>query len=408
MPLSTDIQEYVDSGLFHEIHVSEIREFKKCRRAHKLKYIEQWYPKQTQPQLSFGTCIHAAKEIYFDPKRWLYEREVSATLAELKFRAELRRFNDETKKALGSQYGEKEEEAYLKQLDVGIGMLNYYFKEVSPRIDTNMLPVAVEQSFAVAIRSSDGDVLWCRCEKCYKKQVASNLKNLGIPEDSWENGLGWRGLPVVLEGKIDMIYQDIKTRKYWLLDWKTTARMVQTHAWLDLDEQLSDYVWAMREMGLPVAGFQYHEDWKASPKEPERLARPYRGCIYSTNKNQPTNYELAKAVFMEEDTDAFEKGLYDNYLQWLSLEGPKFWNRESVRKSNKELDIVGQQIFDVASDIVDPTLKRYISPTKYGCQYCDFFNVCVGMQQGADWQYTLNSEFMQKAPYYADKEYDDQ
>jgi hypothetical protein len=404
MPLDS-VQDFVDAGLFHEIHVSEIREFKKCKRSHKLKYVEQWYPNVTQPQLSFGTCIHAAKEVYFDPERWTYSRDVSRTLAELKFREELQHFHEETKKSLGSQYGDKEAAEFAKQLDLGIGMLSHYFGEVSPRIDTNMVPTHVEQSFAVAIHMGN-EYIWCRCDKCSKKMVAYNKKQ-GIKEDSWENGLGWKGLPVVLEGKIDLIYRNVKTNKYWLLDWKTAARIYPTHAWLDLDEQLSDYVWAMRELGLPVAGFRYHEDWKAYPKEPERLARPYRGCAFSTSKTQPTTYEIAKEVFETEDPFAFANGNYDNYLQWLAAEGPQFWNRETIRKTTEELTIVGQQIYNVALDMTSPQ-RDYISPSKFGCMYCDFFNVCVGMQQGADWKYTLNSEFKQKAPYYADKEYEDQ
>lgn len=390
-----DIQDFIELNLFHEIHVSEIREFKKCRRSHHLKYIEQWYPKITATPLTFGTSIHAAKEVYFDPKRWVYDRATSVELAKLEFLRQHDKFVEISKTQLGSQFDGKDDSKFDNLRTLGLGMLDYYFREISPKIDVKILPKFVEKSFATPIFGPQGNITYCKCDKCKKKWDNASYKD------------EFNGLPVVLEGKIDLILQDVTTQKYWLLDWKTTARIPESHGWLELDEQLSMYVWAMREIGLPVAGFMYHEDWKAYPQEPARLDRPYRGRAFSTDKKQPTTFEIASAVFEEEDNVAFNNGLYDDYLNWLRLEGPKFWNREKIRKTTQELDIIGQQLYEVAMDIIDPQKRMYISPTKYGCQYCDFYNVCVGMQQNADYEYTLKSDFEQKAPYYTDKDYED-
>ncbi len=397
-----EIQDYIENKLFHEIHVSEIREFKKCRRAHNLKYKEQWYPKITREPLDFGTAIHSAKEIYFDPKRWVYDRAVSIELAKAAFVEENEKARQQTKDTLGSQYSDKEDANFDKRHSLGLGMLTHYFTVISPRIDANIYPTHVEQSFAVFIHDRDGNTLWCKCDKCWDKFRKSPLH----VEWTDNNRPIWKGLPVALEGKIDVIFRDVKTQKYWLLDWKTTARLSQNYNWLDLDEQLNNYVWAMRELGIPVAGFVYHEDWKAYPQEPTRLSRPYKGRNYSTDKTQPTTYELFLNCIMEEDRQAYDNGAYDEYLSWLKMEGPQFFNRETIRKTNTELNIIGDQLFDVAREIISSP-ATYISPTKFGCQYCDFINVCIGMQQDSDWKYTLNSFFEQKEPYYADKSYDD-
>ena len=416
--LLPNIQAYIDAGLYHEIHVSEIKEFKKCKRSHKLRYWDQYYPKVTRKPLSFGTCFHAAKEIYYDPKRWNYEREISLELAKAKFVEENEKAREQTKLALGSQYSEKEETDFNDRVFLGCGMLEHYFTTVSPNIDSHIEPMYVEQKFAVAIRVTNStpynslraQYLWCDCKKCKSK-----IKLFESDYDLDADSIGkLRSIPVALEGKIDLIYKDKRTEKVWILDWKTAAKISQSHAWLDLDEQLNLYTWAMREIGLPIAGFAYHEDWKGFPQEPKRLNRAYGGKMYSTDKNQPTNKELFVACVQEEDPQAYFSGKYDDYIRWLELEGPQYWNREEIRKSKRELNIIGEQLRAVAQEMIKSSCgysgielsdKDAIpSPTKYGCMYCDFFNVCVGMQQDADWQYTLNAEFEWKQPYYADEE----
>ena len=61
-------QKMIDLRLFHEIHVSEIREFQKCNWAWYWKYMEKWYPLTHAKPLEFGTAMHAAMEARYNPK----------------------------------------------------------------------------------------------------------------------------------------------------------------------------------------------------------------------------------------------------------------------------------------------------------------------------------------------------
>ena len=221
----------------HEIHVSEIRLFKKCRFAHVLKFVGMLYPKTTAKPLEFGTAYHAAKQVFYDPQTNGYPADARKELAILRFV----QVCNEQKDALGNGITEEEKADYAERIELGVGMLEYYFSTVAPVEDINMEPMAVEQNFSVPIVNPEtGEPLMCKCDKCWDKIDQTDFDEEDHPTEAARRAY-WDGLPVHLEGQIDLILRDLRNNKVWVLDWKTTARMADRHEWLELDEQVVNY-----------------------------------------------------------------------------------------------------------------------------------------------------------------------
>lgn len=392
----------------HEIHVSEIREFKKCRFAHKLKFTDQFYPKIVAKALEFGTAYHAGKEVYYNPETWHYPNDVKASLAIATFITVCQ----QQMAALGSDISQDQKDDYNERITLGAEMLEYYFGTLAPVLDINLEPLFVEKSFSVPIyHPTTGEQLYCKCDKCWDKVWLIKYpysEHLADCDDEYcteekysrEQRRMWQGLPVHLEGKIDLVLKDKRTNKVWVLDWKTTARLFEKYEWLELDEQIINYLLALYLLGLDVAGFFYHESLKTYPKPPERLTRKYQGKWYSTNKQQDTELDMFVDTVMEGDPEGYANRLYDDYIAYLENSGKKFYNRETIRKNPDHLKIAQADLYATAQEMTNPLRILYPSPSKFNCTYCEFEQVCIGRATGADYQYTLETQFEQKAPYY--------
>lgn len=383
--------------LVHEIHVSEIRAFKKCRFAHKLKFINMLYPKVTAKPLEFGTAYHAAKQVYYDPQTIGYPTDTRKELAVLKFVATV----EEQKQALGTLTAEQKAD-YDERIELGIGMLEYYFGTLAPYLDINLEPMFVEQDFSVPIvNPTTGKPLYCKCDRCEKKYLESIAGPIETQQEKDADPLfGWQGLPVHLEGRIDLILKDKRTDKVWVLDWKTTARLMDRYEWLELDEQIINYLIALMLLGFDVAGFIYHEALKTYPKPPKRNASKRMGRWYSVDKNQDTEYDMYVDEVSAGDPEGLESGAYDEFLEFLQNSGKEFHHREVVRRNKEHLLIAYEDLYNTAREMVNPLKVIYPSPGKFNCTYCEFEQVCIGRATGADYQTTIDTMFEQKAPYY--------
>lgn len=373
-----------ENPLVHEIHVSEIREFKKCRFSHHLKFDEQYYPKVVAKPLEFGTAYHAAKEVYYAPETWEYPNSIKQQLAILAFKNTCNEQRDNL-----SGISEEQKQDYNERIELGVGMLEYYFGTLAPMLDINLEPLFVEKNFSIPIfNPSNGEQLYCWCNKCANKWAQSN------PQKRFP------GLSVHLEGKIDLVMRDKRTGKVWVLDWKTTARIADKHEWLELDEQVINYLVALHVLKLDVAGFQYHESLKTYPKPPNRNKTRRMGRMYSVDKNQDTDYDMYMETIVNGDPEGYESGAYDEFISWLEVTGKEFYHREIIRKDARHLELAQSDLYTIANEITHPARTLYASPSKYNCMYCDFQQVCIGRATLADYQYTLDTLFEKKAPYY--------
>jgi len=425
--LST-VNDYIEAGLTHSIHTSERRSFRGCRRRWDWISRQFYYPRVTPRPLEFGVAFHAAMEAAYRNRLELFvDPDPTATLAiALATFKRVTREQREKYIRLNGGIDDEMKADYDDRVRLGEGMLRYYFGKLYPDVDRlehfgRLKPVKVEIKFEVPILNPDtGEQdLWCKCDWCWRRFKKSDVyrKEYG----SWERyleaidelcgGQGetaeqeyfkiWKGLPVTYGGRLDILFED-EFGNYWIGDWKTAARLSGVEVndeYLELDDQITSYVWALRMLGLPILGFIYMELKKAVPDEPEPLKVVRLGRRFSVSKNLDTTYDLYKSTVEENDPIAFESGRYDDFLDYLKEEGPIFHYRHEVQRNDSECEEAQRMIYLEARDMTNPSLPIYPNAGRFHCKGfstfsgCAFFEVCLGTNRGEDVQYGLNTMF---------------
>jgi hypothetical protein len=361
-----------------------------------------FYPKVTPAPLEFGVAFHSAMEEFYNPELWHQDLIVRQGLALVRFKhvceqqlREYTRMNGDPETTILAEYKER--------VVLGLNMIRHYTSNVSPYVDHGFTPVEVEVSFEVPIASPEGEQLYCKCDECWKKWM--RFHDPKGDSKNWEQGwVSWSGLPVTYGGRLDMLAKD-ELDRYWIYDWKTTSRILDEDAeasFLSLDDQISSYVWALRYLGLPVAGFVYTEIKKAYPQAPKELTRITKGRRFSTDKQMMTTVEIYRNFVAEHDALAYAEGAYDDYLEWLKREGPKFHQRHQVHKNDHEVDEVAKNIWLEAQDILNNP-RIYPQPGRFSCTTCMYRQPCIGQNQGEDYMYTLETLFEKRVRHYYDE-----
>lgn len=397
-----DVDALIEARVVHEIHTSERRSFRACRRRWDWAFNKAWYPKITAKPLEFGVAYHEAMEVYYEPEMWETDRQVRAALAIQTFVAKCEEQRQNALENGGSSffYDEDVEIDYNERVELGKGMLNYYFTEVAPVVDVGWKPVKVEIGFMVPIPNvrTGEEYIICRCVNCKLKW------DIYISDEDIDD-VKFRGLPVVYAGRLDMLAEDLTNKgTYYIFDWKTARTIPNNHDFLYLDDQIGSYVWALSRIGLNVRGFVYHEQRKGFPQAPKRNKQRRLGLLYSIAKNQDTDYDSYLETVRAHDAEAYEAGLYDEYLTYLKQHGIKFFERSKIAKVRQELDEIQRNISLEALDMINTDLSIYPSPGRFGCQFCAFQTPCIEMNSGGDYEVALQSMYEQREHYYIRKD----
>jgi hypothetical protein len=417
-----DVDKMIDLRLVHEIHTSERHSFRGCRRRWDWLFNQNYYPLVTPKYFEFGTAFHAGMEKYYDPGAWKFPRDVAANLAIMEFVKVCEEQKQDAIKVGQKLYLDDDIEAdYEERVELGKGMLRYFFEKVAPKEDHGWKPVKVEIAFMLPIPNVETgeEYIWCKCDRCWTTWRTFLNKPWDDPDSSpmevfraISNGYGeidspearakWQGLPVVYAGRIDMLIQDEKGH-YWIVDWKTAAQIRGDDEFLYLDDQIGSYVWALRKFGLDVKGFIYHIQRKAYPQPPQKNKVRRLGRLYSVNQNQATNYEEYKATVEVEDKEAYDAGLYDEFLAFLKDEGTVFYSRHQIHKTYHEVQEIERNISLEALTMCDPNIRIYPESGRFGCTSCAFRQPCLGKNAGEDYLYTLDTLFEKREHYYLRK-----
>jgi hypothetical protein len=421
------VREYVNElirlRLVHEIHTSERKSFRGCRRRWNWIFNEFYYPRVTAKPLEFGVAFHAAMEVLYEPTTWKMDRRLVLNAAINQFveicREQLAKYEAD----FGTASAEVQED-YAERVELGKGMLKYYVNDVAPKYDVGMTPVRVEVEFIVPIQDPDDvdpdNYLFCKCKRCMKEIdyfVDKLTEDWELPEglEHWRvkdlQDLREMGLPVVLAGRLDLLAED-RYGNYWIVDWKTAARLARGDTsgqdrdeFLELDDQIGSYVMALRrKLGLNVAGFVYVELKKAFPEPPARNATVRLGRSYSVNKNQAVDYETYLETVKENDSAAYEAGLYDDFLKYLKDEGPNFHGRYQITKTDEELEELERELYLEALDMIDPNLRIYKNSGRFNCGFCAFRQPCLEKTRRGDYQYGLDTLYDRRKQHYWVKE----
>lgn len=395
--------EKIDYSLCHEIHTSERRSFKGCKLRWNWHFRGEWTPKGAAPPLEFGIAYHRGMEVLYEPETWHWDKEIVGQLA---IKAFVDNCNQQRAEHLAQSDCESLEAAVQEEFDervkLGRGMLEYYFRRQLPKYPEKFKVVKVEIAFKVPIMHPDtGEQLFCKCNNCFKRYMARQQEEGVTPADmSSKDTIFWKGLPVVYAGRLDALLED-ENGDYWIIDWKTARSISTDDTFLELDDQISSYVWALRlGLKLPVKGFIYHEQRKGFPEPPQRLKVIRKGCSFSVSKSQTTDYETFLRTVETQDSAAYRAGYYDEFLEYLKAEGILFFKRWQIVRTDDQLKMIGYDIGQEALDMIDSKTRIYPSPGKFGCQFCAFRQPCLGRRAGEDVEFLLKTLFTQEEPYY--------
>lgn len=374
----------------HCIHSSERRAFRGCRRRWDWSFRDHYTPARTHKALEFGIAFHEGMEQIYEPSRW------HTTTDEQKLEYAIAAFTEIVTAQRTNYLKESHQEFaqnpigddYAERMDLGIGMLNHYVRNVHPQADRFYEPVKVEVPFSVPLvypeglrlpnDAKPGDQLTCsRSSDCGQEH----------PNPA----------PVTLNGRVDAIFEDIVNGGYYIVDWKSAAQLISDGEFLQMDDQVSSYCAALSLiLNIDVRGFLYAEIRKDYPRPPEPLKREYRGRKFSTNANQATTPKLARQTFMEGDLAGYEAGFYDEYLKKLEQDPPKFHQRFPIIQPESKLANVLKNVAMEAMDIIDPDLLIYPAPSKMNCSGCAFKAPCLAKFEDEPYEYTLKSMFGRK------------
>lgn len=412
-----NVDELIDNKLVHEIHTSERKSFRSCRRRWDWHFRESLYPLTTAKPLEFGVAYHIGMEVYYNPDTWDWDSEVREGLA---IKAFVDSCEAQREKALEQNilFDADIEKDYNERVELGKGMMKYYFSKVAPKEDIGWKPVKVEIAFMLPIPNPETgeDIIWCKCKICQEKvltylgkqneYIDYALSMVGDDIMISMNGQGhlpWPGLPVVYAGRLDMLAED-KHGNYWIFDWKTARAVSEDTEFLYLDDQVGSYPWALKKLGLNIQGFVYHEQRKGFPQPPHENKTRRLGCKFSVAKNQEVDYDTYVATVSKLDPEGWADGSYVDMLVYLQQEGPVFYARHQITKTWEELDEIETNIGLEALDMIDPNIRLYPSSSRFSCKQCAFRQPCMEKNAKGDYQYALDTMFEKKVHYYVREE----
>jgi hypothetical protein len=381
-------QDLIARKLMHEIHVSTRRSFRGCRRRWDWVFRQNIYPVTTAKPLEFGVAFHKAMEVLFNPTTWKFPHNVLGALAEKAFVdvCEKQRKEYLEAKALYALEDDQQHD-YDERITLARGMIRYFVERQLPALQQEYVPTHVEVSFDVPMLDEKGNQLYCKCDLCREAFAQAG-------------GGKWKGNPVVYSGRVDLIVHDMQGG-YWIWDWKSAAQLSNTEMFLELDDQVASYCWALRVgLGLNIRGFIYHEQRKDYPQPPKENKNIRLGRKFSVAQNQATDYDIYRETISQYDTEAYEMGLYDDFLDFLMNAGVDYYRKFTIYKSDIQLDEVGKDLLAETLDMIDPNLRIYPMPGKFSCNGCAYQSPCLSKNSGMDYEYTLATLFEKKEPYY--------
>jgi hypothetical protein len=349
--------------------------------------------------LWFGTGIHYALEMYYDP---ILQRDpVESFLTWFTFQWEggevgpewLDRVYDINPKMVSGVHdhdgiahdsvwyvkGLKEllpnievvEEEFLMHKELGIGMMSFY-KDWAVAND-NFITVAAESTYSIPL----------------------GFEAIDYREDSPNYN---KKLEVHARGKRDAVIYFPELERYGINDHKTAQRVDEDYfRKLEKDEQCSNYLWATIQEAkihdyLPWSGHLvdrvlYTALRKNYPKPPTVLNSGY---LSLDKQKEGTTADLFKAAVVGNEN--LEHWFRTNekaqaYFTYLCEQGDSlFIQRDIVRRNKHEIHNTGAHLKMVAQEMLSKDLRIYPNPSgEFRCLQCAFRAPCIAADDGSDW-----------------------
>lgn len=360
------------------LRTSERSVLNRCRFQHHLTYTRQLKPKLEAPPLRFGTLIHKALELYYDPAKAKNRRPKPAATFERLYREDFERTTRELPD------WRDDNDVWHSHLELGISMLDGYVEKWTDQ-DDEYITLAVEQTFQYPIILP---------------------AHLAVEEDERNDEA-----PTTYVGTLDRILYHQTSKRLLFGDYKTTKTDPTKTKYLALDEQAGAY-WAI-----------------APPWLRERAPAALRAAIRARVQELPP--AVRKRVLTPEGDLRFQGILYDFLKKSLPDERPvnkdgyalnkdrtvskqqpgPLYAREVVLRDEHDRAKVIERIYEDAVEIGrirSGEMSHKKSPDKFHCQFCAFTDQCELEETGSDWKSYERATTRSWDPYAAHEIEDDE
>ena len=202
--------------------------------------------------------------------------------------------------------------------------------------------------------------------------------------------LEFKELGVTLVATIDQI---VEWRNHkWGKDFKNLKNLTDPKV-LEMDDQMTAYMWVLRKAGYNVRGMIYDQLRKKLPSEPDLLQPDKSGRVkLSRRADLDTTYNTYLSCIKRYGLD---KEDYVEYLETLKDKPDTFFRREIVTRNERELNLFELNLMAELRDMTSPDLVYYPSPGER-CKYCPFQLICKCENEGGDTGLLKETYFREK------------
>ncbi len=343
----------------YEIHISDLRSFKQCRRKWGWASPLRGNMEPNIPYAPFfsGRAVHHALEMYYGPEHISFDESLP------KFFEHERELMEAEGRLWPSELAVVDE-----QIALVTGIIKHYavwVKALEGRYsDDNLEFISLETPFSVPLFTPSG-------RKARK---------------------------IFLAGRFDGLVRLKDDGSYWIWETKTARSIAELQRSLVNDEQAGAYLWAAQQIfKVPVVGVLYNILRKKTPTSPSLL----RDGMLSQNRQIDTTAEHYLMAIKETHPD-WDWGLINQYygdmLSFLISKGNSFFSRTPVYRTRVEIDALAENIYHAAMEMVNEKTPLYPTPSWLNCGFCQFRSACLMMNAGGDVDFLLQSEFRQRGP----------
>lgn len=387
------------------IHGSDVASFKRCRR-----YWDWTSPARNNLRrkveiyginfpLWFGTGIHYALEMYYDPILQRDPVEAFSTWYEFQWNGGI----------VGEEWLDRTYDIHPQLLHVETNRYPEYqirgLRELLPLVDPDEFELHRQLGIGMLTFYKD----WALANDDFVTVAAESMYSIPLgfqAVDRRENSPNFGSLlEVHARGKRDAVIYFPDFDKFGINDHKTAIRIDDAYfKKLEKDEQCSNYLWATIQEAklydLPwkdavVDRVLYTALRKNYPKPPTVLQS---GFLSLDKQKEGTNAKLFEDAVngnpkLEDWFRNNEKA--QNYYSHLCAQGDSlFVQRDPVTRNAHEIAATGAHLAMVAKEMLAPDLPIYPNPTgEFRCIECAFRNPCIAADDGSDWIGMLSDSY---------------
>lgn len=327
-----------------KVSVTELIQFRDCRRAWYLSKIQALEPRIPQSAFWFGTGMHKALEAYYKATDDPVETALKAYA----------KWYVQSEPELSDGYGMLWQDAqaeYIEMFTLGQEIISNY-AEYDAETEGLGTPIMIEKRAEIEIRPPHSD-------------------------------------PFLLTGKMDLLTQ--KANGVSVVDHKTAKRRMPMSEFRDIDDQGTGYAYmCWRTTGEVPVDVVFNTLVKDVPKEVDinKDGSP------SKRKDQSTTHAKYLAVLEERGLSTYG---YLEILDALRARGWSNWfSREWTQRNMTQIINYELRLYHIVRDMRDVMKnpdRAYPSPSQIRCPYCPYLAVCHAMEDGSDYKSLIEAHF---------------